>query len=99
MPGDPRSDMSKPGVDIDEVGNKLNEICTGWNIEDPALRNEFELRRLEAELVPQLKQLLEADISAEQNPELLDSVKEAISMFDNGNVIIILKDIKDKLLM
>ena len=91
--------MSKPGVDIDEVGNKLNEICTGWNIEDPALRNEFELRRLEAELVPQLKQLLEADISAEQNPELLDSVKEAISMFDNGNVIIILKDIKDKLLM
>ncbi|MFA6391416.1 MAG: hypothetical protein WCW66_01500 [Patescibacteria group bacterium] len=97
MPGEPRLDISNPRVDIHEVSDKLNEITDRWAIEDPLQRNEPELRRLEAALVPQLEQVLEADISAELNPELVEAVNGAYGMFDDEGVTSLLLRIKDKL--
>lgn len=97
MSPEPRFDNQERPLDISLIIEKMDEINARWEIDDPKARNEFELRRWEESLIPDLQLLEVAEVADDIKPRLLAAIDESISLFDNMDVTDLLKSIKSRL--
>ncbi|MBU0612768.1 hypothetical protein KKB10_02005 [Patescibacteria group bacterium] len=98
MTGEFKPDQGELNVDVPALVSKIDQINDHWKAKDEGTAEiPNDLHEQEREIGAQLEQLLNSDISAESNPELLASVKAGLMFFDNADIAKILMRVEAKL--
>ena len=93
-----KPDQGELNVDVPALVSKIDEINAHWKAKDEGTAEiPVDLHEKEREAGAQLEGLLNSDISAESNPELLASVKASIGSFDNADILKVLLRVEAKL--